>query len=217
MKKSFLILTLLLIIVEFSFAQTDRGYIGFIRINGTANYYNSIKGNQGYSQNGTLGFSVELGAKQFLEQSNLFLEETMGFVYSKLPSSKPMHYTEKAGYLIWDKGHETGAAASFVLGYQFPMKNNLSVDVFVGPDFRYLFDYKTQVNTSAAKCLHKANLRLKTGVNMNINHLSISLFASPDLLDRGKGTDRYRTVQVGVGIGYYFRWNKVWHYLSTEH
>lgn len=203
MKKVLVSVILVISICSVSLAQTDRGSIGLVRINGTANYYNSLKGGHGYSQNGTLGFSVELGAKQFLGHNYLFLEETIGFVYSKLPSPKLV--SGGASYLMWDKCHETGAGASFILGYQIPIKNNLSIDVFAGPDFRYLFDYKAQRDYDVINDIHKANLRLKAGANMNINRFSISLFASPDVLDRGKGTDRYRTVQVGVGIGYYFK------------
>lgn len=191
------------------FAQTNRSCPGIVRINGTMNFYNSVKMADDYSQNGTLGCSVDFGAKQFLGQSNLFLEETIGFVYSELPFLERMLFDPYPGfkepYVFWDKGHETGASASFFAGYQFPLKNNLSIDVFAGPDFRYLFNYKSGVD-SEKKYLHKTNLRLKAGANLNIKNLSISLFASPDLLDRGKDYKRYRTILVGIGMGYYFKW-----------
>ncbi|MBQ3383021.1 MAG: hypothetical protein IJG54_06800 [Bacteroidales bacterium] len=219
MKKVLISIILIIGLYSMSFAQTDRGSIGLVRLNGTANFYNSIKIGDKYSQNGTLGFSLDFGAKQFLGQSNLFLEETTGFVYSKMPSLMSMHFDPYPGwespYVFLQKGREAGVSASLILGYQFPVKNNLSIDVFAGPEFRYLFKYKCLYDNRPN--LHKANLRLKAGANLNINSLNISLFASPDLLDRGKGVGRYRTVQVGIGVGYYFKWKNVWKYLSTEH
>lgn len=227
MKRS-LIVFICLACYNISFAQTDRGSIGLVRINGTANFYNSVHyyDNNSNQRNGTAGFSAELGAKQFLGKTPLFIEEMAGFTFSDLPFPEhPYMVGAPIKYPNLAKGNETGLFSSLVLGYQIPLKNNINIELFAGPSFRYLLKYNAKMYDGAKVDLpfHKANLRLKAGANLNIKNFNISLFASPDLLDRGKldreGKDvyKYRSIMVGVGIGYYFKWRNVWNYLSTVH
>ena len=219
--KKFITSIFLLCICSISFAQTGNGSLGLVRINGTVNFYNSVHyyNDNKNQRNGTAGFSTEIGAKQFLGKSLFFLEETAGFVFSELPLPNYPFVVGVGGgdtYPLIDKGNELGFLCSTVIGYQIPIKNNLSIDVFAGPDFRYLFKYNAKFgNLKQELPLYKANLRLKAGAGLNIQNWNVSLFVSPDLLDRGKGyyrysgdgTFRYRTIQVGFGITYYFKWN----------
>ena len=209
MKKVFIALLTCLIYNSLA-AQTDRGSIGLVRINGTSNFYNSVHyyDHNKNQRNGTAGFSLELGGKQFLGGSNLFLEEPAGFVFSELPFPEyPLVVGAPNQYPLLEKGNETGILGSVVLGYQVQLKNHLSVDFFAGPDFRYLFNYNAKFgDTNVDLPFHKSNLKLKAGANLNIKRFNISLFASQDLLDRGKDSYRYKTIIVGLGFGYYFRW-----------
>ena len=185
--KKLLCLFILCLSCYLSYAQADRTNNAVIRINYNTNIYNSYSSRIGH--NYTPGFAIDLGAKQFLvKDKGWFLEEVPSFLFNDLPFAKSSREREKT-VMPYSRLRELGAGASVVFGYDFLVGDNSSIAVFAGPDFR----------------LHKGNLRVRFGAAYNYNKLNINLFISPDLLDRGLGIKRYRTVQVGLGIGYYFK------------
>lgn len=209
-----------LFFVNVTFAQANKESCSFVRLNGTANFFSSDKYRaSSYENNGTLGFSLDLGGKQFLGQSNIFLEEIFSFAFSELPF--PKYPSWDGGYNPYPlgdnlSGRETGIGTIFICGYRIPLKKEMSLDLFGGPNLKYSYKFSGGYH-SFKEYLNKVSLRLNAGVSLNINNFNVYLFASPDLLDRGIGTFKYKTVQVGLGVGYYFKWKNVWRYILTEH
>ena len=203
--KKLLCLFILCLSCYLSYAQADRTNNAVIRINYNTNIYNSYSSRIGH--NYTPGFAIDLGAKQFLvKDKGWFLEEVPSFLFNDLPFAKSSREREKT-VMPYSRLRELGAGASVVFGYDFLVGENSSIAVFAGPDFRYIFQYYPTGGYKGDPDyrLHKGNLRVRFGAAYNYNKLNINLFISPDLLDRGLGIKRYRTVQVGLGIGYYFK------------
>lgn len=206
--KTITFISILLLISLSSGAQPNKNNMTFVRIGASSNLYSSIHDGVGHKlkseRNGALGFFAELGGRQNIRNSNLFFEEAIGFVYSQLPF--PEKYTptfnERLVHSV-AKVNEYGFNTSVKLGYNFILKENLNLDLFIGPEARYLINYKENRENSDIP-LHKFNLRWKAGIGLNVNNLNINFSANPDLLDRGKGIKRYRTVLLALGVGYYF-------------
>ncbi len=207
MKKFLIIIGLLIFIDALSLAQASRDNNYTVRLNYNTNVYNSVKSTIGH--NYTPGFSFELGGKQFLVKGKgWFLEEAPFFQFNDLPFAKSVPSEKRdIAVLPYDRLRELGVGLYFVGGYDFIINEKMSLDVFAGPDFRYLIKYYPDcgVNDCTDHKLHKANLRFKIGAGLNINNVNISLSMCPDLLDRGLKIKRYRSVQVALGIGYYFK------------
>lgn len=205
--KTISFISLLLLVNIVSFAQSSRENNYVIRLNYNTNIYNSVKRTIGH--NYTPGVSLELGGKQFLvKDKGWFLEEAPFFQFNDLPFAKSVP-TEKRDIAVlpFDRLRELGVGLYFVGGYDFIINDKLSLDVFAGPDFRYLVKYYPDcgVKDCPDHRLHKANLRFKFGAGFNINNANINISFSPDILDRGLGVRRYRSIQVSLGIGYYFK------------
>lgn len=207
MKKLVAIISLVLVSLS-SLAQTNKNNMTFVRIGASSNFYSSVHDGVEHKlkneRNGTIGFFAEFGGRQTIGTGNLFIEEAMGFVCSYLPF--PEYYTPSFNERLVSsvvKVHEYGFNTSVKLGYNLILKEKLNLDFFVGPEARYLIKYKESKEDSDIP-LRKFNLRWKAGVGLNINNTNINLSASPDLLDRGKGIKRYRTILLALGVGYYF-------------
>lgn len=205
MKKIFFILIALFSCL-YTYAQADRTNSVLVRINYNTNIYTSVKGKM--KHNFTSGYAVDFGAKQFLKRGNgWFLEEEASVLCGFLPFVRNTP-NEKA-FNSGSYEFEFGTGITTVFGYDFKISNNKSLSLYVGPDFRYIFVYDPEKgfldsSPTDKHRLHRKNLRLRVGTSLNINKLNLNLFLSPDLLDRGLGVQRYRTLQVGLGVGYHF-------------
>lgn len=222
MNKFYTFLILLISIGSTSFGQRIKTNNAFVRVNGSVDYYTSVqegdKKHPPMKKDGTLGFGLDIGGKHFL-RNHLYIEEAVGFVFSKLPlpgrylyyasgttsgeifeGPNPYNVMAQSGrYSL-----EAGAKINAVAGISFPIKNKMSIDLFAGPELRYIFNYKPD-GYELPDLFRKTNLKVRTGVGFNFNNLNVILTVNPDLLDRAKGIKRYRTIQFGLGVGYNFR------------
>ena len=190
------------------FAQLVRSNNAFVRLNGTIDIYSSAHySGKEMHKNGTSGFSLEFGGKHFLCEK-WFFEHAVGFVLASLPIHE-IYFGGKNDIVLTggDYAREYGAKIHVVAGYNFSLRDNMSIDVFAGPDFRYLFKYSPSKDEgwSLPNDLRKTNFKIRTGLGLNYNNMNVILTVNPDLLDRAKGIKRYRTVRLGLGVGYYFR------------
>ena len=207
MKRFFSTLFLMLSVCLFSTAQVHRNNSVFVRANYTTNVYTSVSGEFGH--NFTPGVTADFGAKQFFNKDNgWFVEESAKFLFSDLPFINSVHGLNREKAVIpYDRLRELGAGIQAKVGYDFILNNKLSLAVGCGPDARYIFKYSPDC-VVGKECndhnLHSLNLRLSAGVDLNINKTTISLSFSPDIINRGRADKKYSTLQIGLGIGYYF-------------
>ena len=194
-----ILIVCLLNILSYAQSKTDRL---FVRGNYTNSIYTSIS--RFDPQNYKSGLVIDIGDKHsFTHLKGLFLEGAGEFIFTDLPSAEmgsPGGDPEAISFHSHIR--EIGTGVYTVLGYDFRLRKHICLNIFTGPEFRYLFKYYH--SSPARNLLHNWNLRWKTGLGLNMNNLNISLSASPDLLDRGKGIKRYRTTQLSLGIGYLF-------------
>lgn len=200
MKKILLFFTFGLLSV-LSFAQTKSDSF-FVRGNYTNNIYTSVS--RFNPNNYKSGLVIDFGDKHsFTPLKGLFLEGAGEFLFTDLPSAE-MGSPGGDPDAISFHSHirEVGTGVYTVLGYDFRLGKNVRLNAFTGPEFRFLFKYYH--SSPARNLLHKWNLRWKAGLGLNVKKLNVNLSVSPDVLDRGKGIRRYRTIQLVLGIGYYF-------------
>lgn len=197
-----------------AYAQADRTNNFIIRANYNTNIFNTKNVSHGHVYNYKPGFSIDFGAKQFIvRKSGWFIEEVPNFFYNSLPycdhllasgtnTTKPLN-----GSIVYYL-KEAGVGLLVVFGHDFILNNNISLSVFGGPDFRYTtssFPKECKVKKCPDHKLKKGNLGLRFGAGLNYKKLNINLSINPDLLDRGYDYNKYKSVQVSLGVGYYFK------------
>ncbi|MBO7561476.1 MAG: hypothetical protein J6T04_01150 [Bacteroidales bacterium] len=206
--KKVILLSVIVFVGSVLLAQNERVNNAVVRLNYNVNIYNSLGNDIGH--NFTPGVSFDFGAKQFLyKDKGWFLEEAPSFLFNDLPFAKRVSVEKREiAVMPYSRLRELGLGLYVVGGYDFKIHDKLSFDVFIGPDIRYLIRYYPQdcgVKDCTDHRLHKANLRLRLGAGLNINNFNVNLNLNPDLLDRGLGVKRYRTIQLSIGLGYYFK------------
>ena len=226
MKKIAVSLCFILLAYSSLFGQIERRDMAFIRVNGTYTSLNSSSKSAHY-KNGTFGFSSDLGYKFFLvEKGGLYLECSGQFFYSNIPfnrfyigasknnassivyrSAKYRPYVE----VLNDEANELGLGFSELLGYDFRLSNELSLEVFTGPVFRYVAHYGPS-NDILKYELKSTNLRLRTGFGLNYKRFGFNLSFENDLLNRGEREKHdnysvkynYKTYTFSAGLVYRF-------------
>lgn len=191
----------------------------YIQFDYEISFYNGYpKPGNHVAKNGTSGFGLEFGQKRLLGENPCFLKYGITAFIGQMPvggeiavfggslSEKERRYNEHiypSGFYTTFKELDFGANCMF--GYDFILNNKLTLELFGGPDVRYLVNtFKDEVDNCFKKNTHKINLRLKAGVGLNYNNINFNLSVVPDILDRGKGNIIYRNIAVALGVGYYF-------------
>ena len=187
MKRISLIIVLLLSGVSLA-AQVDRSNNWLARINYNQNFLT-----MGYSDDterwSVGGASVDFGGKQFFNKD-------LGW------------FIERVSYGAWAR--EIGIGAVILSGYDFVIKDNMSLEVFGGVVYRRLLYNKIKLAGTVIRNgeIQDNNLRLKIGAGLNYKKYNFSFSLSPDLLNReredGGWHAHYTTIQIGLGVGYYF-------------
>ena len=201
MKRISLIIVFLLSGVSLA-AQVDRSNNWLARINYNQNFLT-----MGYSNDierwSVGGASVDFGGKQFFNKDlGWFIEESAEFFLTDLPMSK------RVSYGAWAR--EIGIGAVILSGYDFVIKDNMSLEVFGGVVYRRLLYNKIKLAGTVIRNgeIQDNNLRLKIGAGLNYKKYNFSFSLSPDLLNReredGGWHAHYTTIQIGLGVGYYF-------------
>lgn len=159
----------------------------------------------------TTGFkSVQLSAfyKAFFYQTQAFVEAQLGGYYMGQKESDLMFFPGP-GYTI--EYHvvnidmdEWGASASLVAGYNFPIKNSSSVDVFTGPEVRGAISCKNQADQDLLKWhFYRWQTRWKLGVGYNFKHVGAQVSGSYDLTEKAKQM-KSREFTFSLSLGYKF-------------
>ena len=203
--KKFFVFCLLLLFNVVSFAQTKAQNTDFVHLYYTNNKYTSISTFDPHDYRS--GVSFDLGSRIFPKKdARWFFEWAVEFFFNDLPFAEqgiPGDYTQVISvgnkYL-----REIGPGTYTDFGYDFILNQKMSLSLYAGPGFRYVVRYYYD-NKVKGNLMHKANLKLRFGAGLNINNTNINLSIAPDMLDRGVGVKRYRSLQVSLGIGYYFK------------
>lgn len=206
MKTKLLFLAVFVLFSTLSFAQSDRESLSLIRVNGTYSAFASGK-RATNSENGKLGYSIELGGKAFLSNSNgLFIEGTGQFFWTHLPFNTALVGGGNTGYIIGqDYLRECGFGIKGVFGYDFILNNYLSLEVFSGPIVNLTVNYGPSNNTWDYKhYLNRFNYRWQAGVGLNFKQFGVNATFTDDLVNRGKHHHTYRTYMISLGIAYHF-------------
>ncbi|MBQ8224872.1 MAG: outer membrane beta-barrel protein [Bacteroides sp.] len=103
---------------------------------------------------------------------------------------------------------ELGGSVAVMAGYNFPLEKGMSLDVFLGPDFKYAFQCENEKGESYIKdeaIYNRAYLAWKAGVGLNWKALNVTLSGGTYLTNRLKGTEGAKTPYfLSLGIGFRF-------------
>ena len=112
---------------------------------------------------------------------------------------------------------EFGGSIAVVAGYNFPLKKDFSLDIFLGPDIKYAFTCEDKNGNSLIKdyvdaggdivkaTYHRAYLTWKAGVGLNWKALNVTLSGGTYLTNRLKGIEGAKTPYfLSLGIGFRF-------------
>lgn len=208
MKRVIFIAVFLLLGVNL-FAQSDRGVLLSMKVNGEQNYLtHSCKTDRCGIRDGKYGFSVEPGFKFFpIKNTGIFIDGSAMFFYTHLPyltlSWVPTVYWTVLGHTSIK---EMGLGCSALFGYDFILNKYLSIEVFTGPILRYSTKQGPKWDT-AYDNIKKEAFKWKVGAGVNFKHFNLNFSISKDMIDRGiKGSDnkihKYKTYSISVGLAY---------------
>ena len=153
---------------------------------------------------------MQLGGfyKAFLHQSQAFVEAQVGLYY--------MGQKRSSFFLFWDNGtppekyvdnydiDEWGTTGSIVAGYNFPIGNKFSLDVFTGPELRAAFSCKNDQGKDMLDWHYNRWLmRWKLGTGFNYRHVGVQLYGSYDVTKKSKQVNT-RDFTLSLGLGYKF-------------
>ena len=221
MKNKIIITILLLLLGTTLYAQYERESSWIVRINGNLSYLTDkakqdLRTSLKTTENAK-GYGVELGYKGFLtSKSGLFIEGSANIFWSKLPYNELFYATvdpsipmPTASRVFWlcEDCKESGIGIKTVVGYDLRLFSKLSVEFFIGPEFRCVLNFDPNEQVEISKDLNRFYFRWHGGIGFNYWRFNLNATFSTDIHNRGKTKYRpmyYRLNYVTVALGYRF-------------